>query len=197
MEKKNFQRELDGLLGLLDGCKPTLLLHSCCGPCSSYVIEYLAQYFNITVLFYNPNIHPEEEYLHRLETQKQLISRLGGALLQEGEYCPERFFGEIKGLENEPEGGARCEKCIAGRVRVTAEKAAEGGFDYFCTTLSVSPHKNADMINSLGLSLQAELNVKWLPSDFKKKGGYLRSIELSKELGLYRQDYCGCMFSKR
>ncbi len=195
MERRNYQRELDRVIALLDGDKPRVLLHSCCGPCSSYVVEYLAQHFDITVYFYNPNIHPEDEYIHRLETQRALIERLGGAMLVEGEYNPDCFFKAVNGLENEPEGGARCEKCIAERMTATANKAQQGGFEYFCTTLSVSPHKNAEMINSLGFALEAELGVKWLPSDFKKKGGYLRSIELSKQYGLYRQDYCGCVYS--
>ena len=195
MDKRSFQRELDSVISTLGGKAPRVLLHSCCGPCSSYVIEYLSQYFDLTVYFYNPNIHPETEYLHRLKTQRQLVEQLGGAVLIEGEYNPDCFFDAVKGYENEPEGGARCERCIFERMRATAEKAKQGNFDYFCTTLSVSPHKNADMINLLGSKLEAEFDVKWLPSDFKKKGGYLRSIELSKQYGLYRQDYCGCAYS--
>ena len=195
MEKRNFQKELDTVITSFGAERPTLLLHSCCGPCSSYVIEYLSQYFDITVLFYNPNIHPEQEYLHRLETQRELIKKLGGAVLCEGEYNPKCFFDAIIGFESEPEGGARCEKCIAERMRVTAQTAESGNFDYFCTTLSVSPHKNADMINALGIALENEYGVRWLMSDFKKKGGYLRSIELSRKFGLYRQDYCGCVYS--
>ncbi len=197
MEKRNYQRELDSVIAALEGKRPRVLLHSCCGPCSSYVIEYLAQYFDLTVYFYNPNIHPEEEYLLRLETQRKLVSSLGGATLVEGEYEPQRFYDAVKGLEAEPEGGERCKMCILQRMRATADRARQGEFDYFCTTLSVSPHKNAYLINALGCKLEGEYGVKWLSSDFKKKGGYLRSIELSKQLGLYRQDYCGCAYSIR
>ncbi len=197
MERRNFQRELDAVIASLGDTRPRVLLHSCCGPCSSYVIEYLSQYFDLTVLFYNPNIHPEEEYLLRLDTQRQLVNQLGGATLIERGYNEDAFFSAVRGHENEPEGGARCQACIAERMRVTAQMATDCEFDYFCTTLSVSPHKNADVINLLGFALEAEYGIKWLPSDFKKKGGYLRSIELSKELGLYRQDYCGCIYSKR
>ena len=194
-EKKNYQTELDKIISLLDGTRPRVLLHSCCGPCSSYVIEYLSEYFELTVLFYNPNIHPANEYMRRLETQRELIAKLGGAVLCEGEYEPQRYFDAVKGLENEPEGGARCEKCIYERMAVTAAQAAKGGYDYFATTLTVSPHKNAQLINSLGFELEKECGVKWLPSDFKKRGGYQRSTELSRQLGLYRQNYCGCIFS--
>ncbi len=196
MEKRNYQIELDAVISKLEDKNKRVLLHSCCGPCSSYVIEYLSRHFDLTVYFYNPNIHPEEEYFHRLETQKKLIEKVGGAVLIEGEYNPDCFFRAAKGFETEREGGARCEKCIAERMRATAVKASLGKFDYFCTTLSVSPHKNAQMINDIGYALEAELGVKWLPSDFKKKGGYLRSIELSKQYGLYRQDYCGCVYSE-
>lgn len=197
MDNKNYQLELDRIIASLGATRPRLLLHSCCGPCSSYVIEYLSQYFDITVLFYNPNIHPEEEYLHRLETQRELVRKLGGAELAETEYNPDSFFAAVKGFESDPEGGSRCELCIAQRMRVTAAAASEGAYDRFCTTLSVSPHKNAAVINSLGYALEEEFGVKWLPSDFKKRGGYKRSVDLSKQLGLYRQNYCGCVFSRR
>ncbi len=194
MEKVNYQQRLDGLTASLEG-KPTLLLHSCCGPCSSYVIEYLSQYFQITVYFYNPNIYPQEEYIHRLETQRQLIDSLGGAVLVAGDYNPDRFYKAVKGNEDGVEGGARCELCIGERLCSTAQKAKEGGFEYFATTLTVSPHKNAQSINRMGYDLQEQYGVKWLPSDFKKREGYKRSIQLSAEYGLYRQDYCGCEFS--
>ena len=195
MEKVNYQRQLDGLIASLEG-KPRLLLHSCCGPCSSYVIEYLSQYFDITVFFYNPNIHPQEEYLHRLQTQRKLIDSLGGGVLMEGDYIPDRYFEAVRGAENEPEGGRRCRLCIDERLTVTAQKAAEGKFDYFATTLTVSPHKNAQTINQTGFDLQEKFGIKWLPSDFKKREGYKRSIELSALYELYRQDYCGCIYSK-
>lgn len=194
MEKVNYQQRLDGLIASLEG-KPTLLLHSCCGPCSSYVIEYLSQYFQITVYFYNPNIYPQEEYIRRLETQRQLIDSLGGAVLAAGDYASERFYEAVKGNEDGAEGGARCELCIGERLDSTAKKAQEGGFEYFATTLTVSPHKNAQSINRTGYELQEQYGVKWLPSDFKKREGYKRSIALSAEYGLYRQDYCGCEFS--
>ncbi len=194
MEKINYQKLLDELLVNLQG-KPSLLLHSCCGPCSSYVIEYLSNYFDITVYYYNPNIHPREEYLHRLETQKKLVQRLGGAILIEGDYLPERFFDAVKGSENEPEGGERCRLCIDERLDSTARMAALGNFNFFATTLTVSPHKNAQSINKSGFELVKKYGVRWLPSDFKKKEGYKRSIELSAQFELYRQDYCGCVFS--
>ncbi len=196
MEKRNFQRETDNVILALGSARPSLMLHSCCGPCSSYVIEYLSRHFELTVFFYNPNIHPEQEYLRRLEAQRALVEQLGATPLVEGEYAPKRFYNAVKGLETEREGGLRCDKCIAERMRATALRAREDGFEYFCTTLSVSPHKNAQAINMLGFELESELGVKWLPSDFKKKGGYLRSIELSKQYGIYRQDYCGCEYSK-
>ena len=194
MQKINYQAQLDQLIANLEG-KPTLLLHSCCGPCSSYVIEYLSKFFDITVYFYNPNIHPEQEYLHRLETQRQLIEKLGGAVLMEGEYDTQCFFEAVKGSEDCAEGGERCDLCIGERLNKTAQKAKEGGFQYFATTLTVSPHKNAQSINSMGYELSEKNGIKWLPSDFKKKEGYKRSIELSAQYELYRQDYCGCAFS--
>lgn len=194
----DYQTQLDGILQNTDiNNKPSLLLHSCCGPCSSYCIEYLAKYFHITVYFYNPNIEPKEEYLKRLSTQKELISKLGLCSLEEGEWENEVFTENIKGLENEQEGGARCERCISLRIKKTAIKAKQGGYDYFCSTLTVSPHKNADMINSIGKECEREYAVKWLVSDFKKKEGYKRSLELSKKYNLYRQNYCGCSYSIR
>ena len=191
----NFQQELDRLIAGLDS-RPKLLLHSCCGPCSSYVIEYLSRYFDITVLFYNPNIHPKEEYELRLKTQQQLISALGGAVLEESEYNPQLFFDAVKDLEQEKEGGARCKQCIAQRLEVTAKAAKQKDFDFFASTLTVSPHKDAQFINQKGAELSNIYGVTWLPSDFKKREGYKRSIELSKQFDLYRQDYCGCVFSK-
>ena len=194
----NYQAQLDNILESIDlSSKPRLLLHSCCGPCSSYCIEYLAQYFDITVYFYNPNIEPEEEYYKRLKTQKELIEKLSLCVLEEGEWENSHFKTKTKGLENEKEGGERCNQCIALRLEKTAELAAQKGFDYYCSTLSVSPHKNADTINVLGRFYESKYNVKWLASDFKKREGYKRSIELSRKYQLYRQDYCGCAYSKR
>ncbi len=205
-QKKNYQRRLDSLIKTLDNT-PKLLLHSCCAPCSSYCLEYLSQYFSITVLYYNPNISPEEEFCKRAEEQRRLIGALpvkNPVSLVIDDYDPQEFFDIAKGLENVPEGGERCFKCYRLRMERAAEYAAAHGFDFFCTTLSISPLKNAAKINEIGEALEAELNaraedlphVKFLPSDFKKKGGYLRSIELSREYGLYRQNYCGCVFSK-
>ena len=194
MQKVNYQLQLDKITANLTD-KPTLFLHSCCGPCSSYVIEYLSKFFQITDYYYNPNIHPEEEYIRRLDTQRRLVEKLGGAVLVEGEYEPSRYFDAVRGYEDSAEGGARCELCIGERLAQTAQKAKEGGYEYFATTLTVSPHKNAQSINQMGFELQEKIGIKWLPSDFKKKEGYKRSIELSAEYGLYRQDYCGCRFS--
>lgn len=186
-----------------EGAKvPELFLHSCCGPCSSYVLEYLAPYFAITVFYYNPNISMEAEYRHRVAEQKRLIDAYNlegkGHFIQvlEGDYQPAVFYEAVKGHENCPEGGERCFRCYELRLRETALQAAKRGFDYFGTTLTISPLKNAEKLNEIGLRLEAELQTLWLPSDFKKKGGYQRSIELSKQYGLYRQDYCGCSFSK-
>lgn len=205
MERKiNYQKRLDALINSLD-YTPKLLLHSCCAPCSSYCLEYLAEYFSITVLYYNPNISPEEEFCKRAEEQRRLIAALpvkNPVSLVVDDYDPREFFDIAKGLENAPEGGERCFKCYRLRLERAANYAAAHGFDYFCTTLSISPLKNAAKINEIGEALEAELcernfpSVKFLPSDFKKKGGYPRSIELSREYGLYRQNYCGCVFSK-
>lgn len=192
--KENYQKKLDTLLGGLDGV-PTLLLQSCCGPCSSYVLEYLTQYFDVTVLFYNPNIRPEAEYEKRLQTQKQLLAAMETARpvkLVEPGWRGAEFEQAAKGLENEPEGGARCTRCFVLRLEETAKQAAAGGYDFFGTTLTVSPHKNAELLNTIGERLGEKYGVRWLPSDFKKRNGYLRSIQLSKQYGLYRQEYCGC-----
>ncbi len=194
MEKRNYQKELDEVIGGLDR-RPSLLLQACCGPCSSYVLEYLTQVFDVTVYFYNPNIRPEAEYDRRLDTLKQLMAAMPlehPAVLLEPGWRGEEFFRAVQGLEREPEGGKRCAACFRLRLEDTVRTAAEWGFDYFGTTLTVSPHKNAPLINAIGEELAAEYGVKWLPSDFKKRNGYLRSIELSREYGLYRQVYCGC-----
>lgn len=200
---QNPQRDMDHRLAAYraNGQWPSLLLHSCCGPCSSYVLEYLAGYFDITVLSYNPNIDTPEEYQKRLQEQRRVIDILSARLdrpivLQESAYDPERFYALCKGLENEPEGGRRCEQCFLLRLEESARQAAAYGADLFTTTLSVSPHKNAERINRLGLQAGTRHGVDFLPADFKKKGGYQRSVALSKEWGLYRQRYCGCVFSK-
>ena len=193
----NYDKECEKVLESVKNLKvkPTMLLHSCCAPCSTSVIERLRDYFNITVFYYNPNIFPNEEYFLRLSEQKRFLKEKNIPLI-EGEYKKEDFYSRIKGLENEKEGGLRCDKCIALRIEETARLAKEKGYDYFCTTLSVSPLKNAKVINEEGGSCEIKYGVKFLPSDFKKKDGYLNSIKLSKEYGLYRQHYCGCEFSR-
>lgn len=194
----NTQQQMDAFLQTQTG-ETTLLLHSCCGPCSSYVLEYLSQYFTITVLFYNPCIHPQGEFELRLAQQKRMIEEktyTNPVSLLVPPYDPQSFFEAVKGLEDCAEGGARCEVCFQQRLSHTAQVAKDLGFSYFATTLTVSPHKNATLINQVGDSVQQE-GCFYLPSDFKKKNGYKRSLELSKEFQLYRQDYCGCIFSKR
>ena len=200
--KINYQKELEKLLAQLEkeGRVPTLLLHSCCAPCSSYVLEYLSQHFKITVFYYNPNIYPESEYTKRILEQQKLISEMNfkyPVSFLTGTYDRERFYKMAEGLEMVKEGGSRCMKCYELRLRESAEKAVAGGYDYFTTTLSISPMKNAQKLNEIGEELCRETRVAWLPSDFKKKNGYKRSTELSKEYGMYRQDYCGCVFSMR
>lgn len=199
--KINYQRELDYIIAEIQesGQTPTLLLHSCCAPCSSYVLEYLSQYFKITVFYYNPNIWPEEEYLKRVEEQERFIQMLGTKhpiSFLEGTYETTRFYETTKGMEQEPEGGIRCFACYRLRLKESARIAKENGFDYFTTTLTISPLKNAEKMNELGNEIAEHAGLKFLPSDFKKKGGYLRSIELSRQYGLYRQNYCGCIFSR-
>ena len=175
----------------------SLLLHACCAPCSSTVLERLGNFFKISILYYNPNIFPPEEYEKRLLNQKKVVEKTGWATLMPSKYDHGEFLTAVKGLETEPEGGARCTECFKIRLLKTAKAARDGGFDYFATTWSVSPHKNAALLGELGEKIGEEYGVKHLPSDFKKREGYKRSIELSKELDLYRQDYCGCEFSKR
>ena len=190
-ELKRFQRE---------GRRPRLLLHSCCAPCSSAVLERLTEAFDITVFFYNPNIAPEEEFVHRVEEQGRLIAEMphqGKIELICGEYDDAAFYALAKGLEDVPEGGERCMRCFRLRLGKTAQMAREGGFDYFTTTLSISPLKDAQRLNAIGAELAAQFGVPYLFSDFKKKNGYKRSCELSAEYGLYRQDYCGCVYSQR
>ena len=177
---------------------PTLLVHSCCGPCSSYVLEYLSKYFLITILYFNPNIYPEDEYLKRLGEQKKVILKtksINKISLVEGDYSYQRYLDYIKGYEKEKEGGERCFKCYRLRMEEAAKYAKDNGFDYFTTTLSISPYKNALKLNEIGEELEKEYGVKYLYADFKKRNGYKRSLELSKEFDLYRQHYCGCGFS--
>lgn len=194
--KQNYQRETDEIIRGLGDDRPRLLLHSCCGPCSSYVLEYLTQYFDVSLLFYGPNIQPQDEYDKRLAFQRKVIEHIPVDIL-ECSYDGGAFDEAVKGLENEPEGGARCTVCFALRIEETARLAAAHGFAWYCTTLTVSPHKDAERINAIGRSFGDKYKVKWLPSDFKKRGGYQRSIELSKQWDLYRQDYCGCAYSIR
>ena len=202
MNKINYQKELDKLIAEFEkeGQVPSLLLHSCCGPCSSYCIEYLSQFFSITVFYYNPNIYPDEEYYHRVKEQQRFINEFPAkhkVSFIEGDYDTDRFYEMAKGLENEPEKGARCHKCYDLRLRRTAEVALEKGFDFFTTTLTISPMKDSQILNEIGFSIAKELGARWLPSDFKKKEGYKRSTELSREYNMYRQDYCDCVYSYR
>lgn len=200
MNKINYQNQLDRIIEKIDPKNPPrLLLHSCCAPCSSYTLEYLSRYFDITVYYFNPNISPKQEFDKRFEEQKRLISQMpfkNRVTLVEGDYNYDDFLEIAKGLENVPEGGERCFRCYKMRLESTARLAKEQGFDYFCTTLSISPLKNSQKINELGFEIEKKYGVKWLPSDFKKREGYKRSIQLSREYSLYRQNFCGCVFSK-
>ena len=216
MNKINYQKELEKIIESLDVPKK-VFLHSCCAPCSSYCMEYLRQYFDVTVFYYNPNIMNEEEYYKRVQEQRRLIDAYNrmeeisaineaeGHIVQnlrkiafvEGNYDVNRYLDTIKGLEDCQEGGSRCSRCFELRLKETARVAKEMGMDYFTTTLTISPLKNAQLINQIGNRIGGEMGIAFLPSDFKKNNGYLRSIELSKEYDLYRQDYCGCDFSKR
>ncbi len=224
MNKRNFQKELDALIQNIQNERvgesaPTLLLHSCCAPCSSYTLEYLSQYFRITVLYFNPNIMRKAEYDKRVAEQQRLIETLNQNLnpnptpnvtpnsnhahtpppiaFLSGRYDPRKFVEAVRGMEEEPEGGKRCWVCYSLRLEEAARIARDGNFDFFCTTLSISPLKHADWLNEIGEKLSGKYGIKWLPSDFKKKGGYKRSIELSKEYDLYRQNFCGCEYSRR
>ncbi len=196
----NYQKELEKLIDKIkaEDKVPKLLLHSCCAPCSSYVLEYLSEYFEITVFYYNPNIYPDTEYEKRVEEQQNLISGMNvkhPITFLAGNYDKQLFYDMAKGLEEVKEGGSRCFACYELRLREAASVAKRGGFDYFTTTLSISPLKNASKLNEIGLKLADEYGVEYLVSDFKKKNGYKRSIELSNLYNLYRQDYCGCEFS--
>ena len=199
---RNFQKELEAIIeqNRKNGIVPSLLLHSCCAPCSSYCLEYLSRYFKITVLYYNPNLFPAGEYERRVSEQKKLVSALPAkypVTLVEMKGEPEEFYSAVKGLEHIREGGERCFACFKLRLERAARYAKENGFDFFTTTLTISPLKNAQKLNEIGEAAGVKFGVRHLPSDFKKKDGYKRSVELSKVYGLYRQDYCGCVFSKR
>lgn len=201
MNKINYQKKLDEITqyNKREDVLPSLLLHSCCAPCSSYTIEYLCEYFSITVLYYNPNISPKAEYDKRKTEQIRLINSMklsNKVSFMDCDYDSDEFYEIAKGYENCREGGERCFRCYELRLDRTAALAKANGFDWFCTTLSISPLKNAQKINEIGYMLQDKYSISWLPSDFKKREGYKRSIELSKEYGLYRQNFCGCVFSK-
>lgn len=202
MNKINYQKILDGIIeeNSQKGIVPRLLLHACCAPCSSYCLEYLSNFFEIIIYYYNPNISLKEEYEYRLSEEIKLISLMefkNHVTIVDGEYNPNDFYSVVKGLENEPEGGIRCEKCFRLRLEASAKMAQELECDYFATTLTISPLKNAQLINTIGELTGQKYGVKWLFSDFKKKEGYKRSIVLSNEYKLYRQNYCGCIFSKK
>ena len=199
---RNYQKEMEKIMEGLQGERKSLLLHSCCAPCSSAVLEKLQEIFEITVYYYNPNISEDLEYRKRVEEQKRLIDAFNQKnpdfpiKVIDGEYEPQEFYKIAKGLENCPEGGERCFKCYALRLEKTAQVAKEGNYDYFTTTLTISPLKNAGKLNEIGEEMALKYGTTFLPSDFKKKEGYKRSIELSKEYDLYRQNFCGCAFSK-
>lgn len=202
MNPRNYQKELDRILKDLQQTDraPHLLLHSCCGPCSSYVLEYLAPFFKITVLYDNPNIQPRAEYEHRLAEQRRVIAHIQaphGIALVEGDYDPARYADAVRGLTHLGEGSERCFACYRFRMQTAAELARELGCDYFTTTLSISPYKNAERINAIGEEIAEQVGVPHLPNDFKKRGGYQRSIVLCREWDIYRQHYCGCIYSQR
>lgn len=205
--ERNYQRELDSIIKSIteNKARPRLLLHACCAPCSSYCLEYLSEYFDITVLFYNPNLYPETEYDKRAKEEERLIETMNSKAADESkkiklkvaDFDSAEFYDKVKGLENCKEGGDRCRECFTLRLEKSAKYAAENGFDFFTTTLTISPLKNAKLLNEIGEGAGEKFGVKHLPSDFKKKGGYQRSIVLSREYELYRQNYCGCVFSQR
>ena len=198
MNKINYDLEMKKEIEKFNGEKKSLLLHSCCGPCSTAVTERLEPFFSITVFYFNPNITESEEYNLRLNEQKRFLKEAYGDKIKiiDGRYKSAEFFERVKGLEKEPEGGARCKECFSMRLEETAKVATEGGYDYFCSTLTVSPHKNADLINEIGLKISEKSVAKYLLNDFKKENGYKRSVELSEKYELYRQNYCGCIYSK-
>lgn len=201
MNKKNYYIDFEKVIRGIDlDNPPSLLLHSCCGPCSTSVLELLSDYFKVILLYYNPNIYPREEYYKRLEEQKKVLEKVSGRFeikFLEGRYDPAEYFDAVKGVEQLPEGSQRCFNCYELRLKEAAQFAKKLNMDYFATTLSVSPYKNAQIINELGEKIAQEYEVKHLPNDFKKKDGYKKSVELSKSWNIYRQDYCGCPFSKK
>ena len=204
MNRTNYQKQLEEVLKRMkeEGKRKRLLLHACCAPCSSYCLEYLREAFALTVFFYNPKLTEQEEYRRRVEEEKRLIALMNGQEgssqieILEGRYEPERFLEAAKGLETCKEGGERCVRCFALRLGETARVAAEGGFDFFTTSLTISPLKNSALLNQIGAQEGERYGVRFLPSDFKKNNGYLRSTQLSRLYGLYRQNYCGCIYSK-
>lgn len=199
MNKVNYQKDMEKVLAREMDRVPRLLLHVCCAPCSSYVLEYLSAYFEITVFYYNPNIEPEAEYRFRAAEEQRFITEIAPEhpiAYTEGDYDPAAFHEAVRGLEQEKEGGARCTECFRLRLDRAARACRDGGFDYFTTTLTISPLKDADRLNRLGQEAAAQYGVTWLPSDFKKRGGYVRSVELSRKHDLYRQDFCGCAYSR-
>ncbi|MBQ3264859.1 MAG: epoxyqueuosine reductase QueH [Ruminococcus sp.] len=202
MNKRNYQKEMDALIerNAAEGKRPSLLLHVCCAVCASYVLEYLYRHFDITIAYYNPNITEESEYRYRFSELKRYVEEAGlneYIRFVEVECRPDDFFEAVKGRENDPEGGARCSICFYQRLSYTAALCKSGGYDYFATTLTISPLKNAEVINTIGERIAADTGVNYLCSDFKKKEGYKRSIELSRQYDLYRQNYCGCVYSRR
>jgi len=198
MNKVNYDEQFNTIVKGFD-TKKSLLLHACCAPCSTSVLERVTPYFDVTLFFYNPNITDEEEYFKRISELERFSHAVygEGVKIADGGFSPEKFYEFSKGLENEPERGKRCTVCYYDRLEKSAYKAINGGFDYFCSTLTLSPYKDAERINGIGMALESRLGARFLPSDFKKENGYKRSIELSNEYGLYRQNYCGCEFSKR
>lgn len=197
----NYQKQLDKLIASLN-YTPTLFIHSCCGPCSSYCLEYLSKYFDITVFYFNPNIYPPNEYDDRISEQKKIINYINikndkNIKLIEGDYNTNMFYKVIEGLHDEKEGGLRCIECYKLRLEEAAKLAKEFNFEYFATTLTISPHKNEHILNAIGRYYADKYNIKYLNTSFKKKNGFKRSVELTTELGIYRQDYCGCYFSKK
>ena len=199
MNKINYNKKMDEILESLAGRKASLLLHSCCAPCSSYVLEYLSKYFDITIYFYNQNIHPKEEYMKRFEELKAFTKKIyhGNIDIIAEEYNPNEFFSTISGYEKDTEGSGRCSMCYHMRLNKTAQKAKNDNYEYFGSVLTISPHKKADRINLIGENLSKKYGINFLYSDFKKNNGFKKSLELSKEHDLYRQQYCGCSFSKR
>ena len=196
--KRNYQIELDEIInGLKEGERPSLLLHACCAPCSSYCVEYLSKFFDITLYFYNPNMDSEDEYEKRFKEFEKIVERFKGVKVVHTKYDASEYYDKIRGYEDCKEGGERCMICYRLRLENSMNYAIENNFDYFASTLSISPYKNAEKLNAIGEEIAKDKNVKYLVNDFKKRGGYKRSTELSAEMGLYRQNFCGCIYSKQ